>query len=111
MLHSRSRDYGLSLYEDYNYINTQYSSVDGAVWQYACLISQVGEGIGTRYGNASYFYYIPANIKNVTITRQKDIPVAAFNSCDFIETITLSVNVETIGDYAFQNCNATIRYA
>jgi hypothetical protein len=38
------------------------------------------------------------------------MPVAAFNNCDFIETITLLADVENIGDYAFQNCNATILY-
>ena len=64
----------------------------------------------TRYGLSSYYYYIPVTIKNVTITSQTNIPVAAFNNCDFIETITLSEDVETIGDYAFQNCNATILY-
>ena len=57
-----------------------------------------------------YMYYIPTSIRNVTITAQTNIPVAAFNNCDFIETITLSADVETIGDYAFQNCNATILY-
>ena len=64
----------------------------------------------TYYYEDYYIYYIPTTIKNVTITSQTNIPVAAFNNCDFIETITLLTDVESIGDYAFQNCNATILY-
>lgn len=57
-----------------------------------------------------YIYNIPTSIKNVTITNQTGIPVAAFNNCDFIETVNLPDMVENIDDYAFQNCNATINY-
>ncbi len=39
------------------------------------------------------------------------IPAAAFNGCSSIETISLPDCVETIGDYAFQNCSATIDYS
>ena len=92
------------------YINKQYGSKDG-VWQYSCknyYYDWVGPGAGYSY--RSYYYSIPATIKEVTITTQTVVPVAAFNNCNFIETITLPITVMSIGDYAFQNCDATIQY-
>ena len=41
----------------------------------------------------------------MTITAQTAIPVAAFNGCDFIESITLPDTLTSIGSYAFQNCS------
>ena len=87
------------------YVNYQYSSVTGAVWQYACLNYRYSS---SRYYNMSYFYHIPTSIKNVTITTQTVIPTAAFNGCSFIETITLPNNVTSEGTYAYQNCDATV---
>lgn len=80
------------------------------IWQYSCRNYYY---TSSRYYLQSYYYYIPTSIKNVTITVQTNIPVAAFNGCDFIETIHLPKYVETygsVGSYAFQNCSATILY-
>ena len=105
-----------------NYPVSQYVFKNGAViqkhteiWQYSCYnyYKQYMYSPGyysRKYYLNSYYYYIPKSIKTVTITVQTDIPVAAFNNCDFIETINLPDTVESIGDYAFQNCNATINY-
>ena len=88
------------------YENTMYGTKPtNTVWQYSC------RGIRESsdwYYKTSYYYYIPATIENVTITMQTAIPVAAFNNCDFIKTITLPSTVATIGNYAFQNCSATV---
>jgi len=54
------------------------------------------------------FGYIFGYTKSNTLSY--GIPAAAFNNCDFIETINLPDTVESIGDCAFQNCNATINY-
>ncbi len=89
-----------------DYVNNEYGAVDNAIWQYTCHDLIVSEFYGT-YADTSYYYFIPKNIRNVTITVQTKIPVAAFNNCDFIENITLPQTV-SIGDYAFQNCSATV---
>lgn len=104
---------------NYDYLNLQHLNLEGAIWQYTCYdyYGKSGgyfdyNGFHPYYGYvmASAYYYIPTNIKTVTITKQTDIPIAAFNNCDFIESITLSVDLENIGDYAFQNCSAIIKY-
>ena len=89
-----------------NYKLGSYSGIykpEGAIWQYSCY-DYVRSS--TNYLQC-YYYYIPITIKAVTITRQTAIPVAAFNGCDFIETINLPTKA-TAGEYAFQNCNATV---
>ena len=105
--------YGYANESSTEFYNKQYSTVEGAVWQYACLNNTYSSYGSYYHRNKSYFYYIPTTIKNVTITVQTAIPTAAFNSCDFIETITIPDTVTSIGDYAFQNCGATVnqRYA
>ncbi len=103
------------------FVNILYATTDGSINQYNCydykgtanIYSGGSWGAYTRYGLRNYNYYIPTTIKNVMITVQTDIPVAAFNNCDFIETINLPYSVETygsVGGYAFQNCSATINY-
>ena len=89
-----------------DYVNNEYGAVDNAIWQYTCHDLLVSDFYGT-YADTSYYYFIPKSIRNVTITVQTKIPVAAFNNCDFIENVTLPQNV-SIGDYAFHNCNATV---
>ena len=96
------------------YVDTQYSSVAGAIWQYSCYdyYGTVGYYYGYDYAYCfqSYFYHIPTTIKNVTITVQTDIPVAAFNNCDFIESITLPTDVTSIGEYAFAGCSLLSKF-
>lgn len=86
-----------------------YSPLD-AIWQYSCYNAQHPMG-GDCYFMRCYYYGIPISIKNVTITVQTDIPVAAFNNCNFIQSITVPENTQNIGEYAFQNCAATINYS
>lgn len=97
-----STSYGYSSYSSTAFYNKQYSSVSGATWQYACL----NYSGSSYYHNRSYFYYIPASVKNVTITSQTTIPTAAFNGCNFIESITIPTTTTNIGEYAFQGCSA-----
>ena len=92
----------------YTFENRIVSKTTTNICQYSCY---AGTYYSDSYGNQyysllSYYYYIPTTIKNVTITAQTDIPVAAFNNCDFIESITLPTDVTSIGEYAFQNCGA-----
>ena len=67
---------------------------------------------GYNYAYSSYYradyYYIPTTIKTVTVTVDTTVPYGAFHNCDFIETITIPLTVTSIGDYAFQNCSATV---
>ncbi len=90
-----------------SYVNTNYSTTPtGAIWQYSYK-SRYSSYSSYHY-RTSLYYYIPTTIENVTITVQTSIPLAAFNSCDFIETITIPATVTSIGDYAFQNCSASV---
>ena len=86
------------------FVNHQYGSVETAVWQY------------TKYKSSyysterSFFYYIPSSIKYVTITNQSNIKIAAFNGCEHIESINYSKTIETLGEAAFQNCEALLKF-
>ena len=75
-----------------------------AVWQYSCY------NYSSYYSNRlqSYFYFIPSSLTEVIITEQKKIPIAAFNGCTMLETITFEKGVSTQGEAAFQNCSATV---
>ena len=95
--------YGSSNASSDEFYNGSYSSVSGATWQYSCLNYQSG----STYYNRSYFYYIPSSIKTVTITNQDEAKTAAFNGCKYLEKI-IFIKGCSIGDYAFQNCTATI---
>ena len=53
-----------------------------------------------------YMFYIPDTLRTVTITKQTNIPYAAFMNCDLLTTITIPNNVESIGGYAFYNCKS-----
>lgn len=79
------------------FINKQFGSLDEATWQY----TYVHEG-----RMRSFYYYIPQSLVSVTVTKQTEIPVAAFNGCKNIESINYTNRVESIGVAAFQNCNA-----
>ncbi len=57
----------------------------------------------TYYGNVrTYVFYIPTVLKTVNITDASQIPVAAFNNCNYITNINLNDGIESIGEYAFQ---------
>ena len=56
--------------------------------------------------SSKYRYYIPDTLRTVTITKQTNIPCAAFMNCDLIESITIPDNVESVGMYAFYNCKS-----
>ena len=81
-------------------------SLSGSVWQYTCH-DVYHQG---AYLRDYYFYSIPSSIRTVSITAQAAIPTAAFNGCSFITSIHLLTDHPTIGDYAFQNCPATLSY-
>ena len=51
-----------------------------------------------------YMYYIPKSLETVVITKQTNIPFAAFMNCDLIKSITLPENTVSIGGYAFYRC-------
>ena len=88
------------------FINSETETVEGAIWQYR----HVTDGGSAYHGHTevSYFYYIPTSLKTVTITKQADIPVAAFNHCNMLETVKYVQSVETLGHYAFQDCSSLI---
>ena len=62
------------------------------------------------YSLCSYYYDIPSSLKTVNITNTSRIPVAAFNNCKNIDTINIYSNISSIGDYAFQMCDAEVNY-
>ncbi|MEI3535939.1 MAG: leucine-rich repeat protein [Bacilli bacterium] len=49
-------------------------------------------------------------MKTISVTRQTIIPAYAFYNCDLIENIHLVNCIDSIGNYAFQNCTAEIDY-
>ena len=61
---------------------------------------------GSSTSSYKYQFYIPDTLRTITITKQTNIPYAAFMNCDLITSITIPSNVETIGGYAFYNCKA-----
>ena len=61
---------------------------------------------GSSTSSYRYAFYIPDTLRTVTITKQTNIPHAAFMNCDLLTTITIPNNVESIGGYAFYNCKA-----
>ena len=88
--------------DKYGYVNEKFGGVTNSIWQYSNYSIYRENGY---YYQTSWYYYIPTTIKNVIITNQTNIPVAAFNNCYFIKNITLPTNVTSMGDYAFQNCS------
>ena len=88
------------------FVNSQYSSVTGAVWQYSCNNYHV-LSVGTSYYYLqSYFYYIPVSLREVEITDATKISDAAFNGCTELTSIVLNKGINEIGEYAFQNCTS-----
>ena len=96
------------------------SNVSGATWQYSCYNSY-GEYYGLPYrwndkkhsmtytkNNGyrlqSYYFYIPASLKNVVVTGEKVSDYAFFN-CKGLTSITISDSVKSIGVSAFSGCS------
>ena len=104
--YANSGEYGDSTYSSSTtYINLKYGTVTNGIWQYSCHNYKIKDILNhIYYYDTSYFYYIPTTITQVTITDQAAIPVAAFNNCDFIESITIPTTTTSVADYAFQNC-------
>ena len=64
-----------------------------------------------QYWNKDYAdtFYIPANLKKVTITGG-EILYGAFYGCSQLETVVLSADVKGSGQYAFYNCTALTEF-
>ncbi len=86
----------------YDYVNEQIGSIDGLTWQYTCNTYRPYQ----HYYKNSYYYYIPASLRNVTITMDTTIPDAAFNGCSMLEKINIPLETDSIGVAAFQNCTS-----
>lgn len=84
-----------SSYEKYTTFTNKVIERSGEICQY----SSYG-GYSDHYG----YYYIPTTLRTVTITKQTDIPLAAFNGCTMLTKITYTNAIHSTGDYAFQNC-------
>ncbi len=101
---------GSSKYSE-DFVNTNFSSSSGDTWQYSCYNGTNYSKYPGRYWSlVAYYYHIPLTIRRVTILTQTDVPNAAFNNCSFIETIHLVNCITSVGDYSFQDCNATLTY-
>ena len=61
------------------------------------------------YDNIYYGFYIPSNLKHVTIRNSQhssNIPAKAFAQCSMIESVEIDmVGTYSIGDFAFTNCS------
>lgn len=66
--------------------------------------SQVKRSSSTGY----YYYKIPMSLKNITVTKQQEIPSNAFYNCDLLENITFVQSITYEGSNAFYNCTATV---
>lgn len=87
--------------------NRTTGNIDGAVWQYSCC-----NGGRYNWGDErllkSYYYNIPFSLEKVTITNQTEVKTAAFNGCTMLTDIIFTQGIESQGEYAFQNCTATL---
>ncbi len=91
----------------FDFVNKEVGSRPGLTWQYSCYDYKYGS---RGYYLHSYYYGIPSSLKNVTVTLDTTIPTAAFNGCSMLENIHLVYCIDSIGDYAFQNCTAKVDY-
>lgn len=56
-----------------------------------------------------YFCYIPSKLRTVRVRKQSTVPIADFIGCNMLTNITYSRGISSRGNYAFQNCSATVR--
>ena len=76
-------------------------------WQFSCYNYYKN----SYYYMRCYYYYIPSTLTTVTITDATRVPDAAFNGCGNLTSITINSEASnSVGSYAFQNCNATVNY-
>lgn len=73
---------------------------NGAIWQYSYAHGNIHR--------TSFWFYIPMTLRKITITNQTDIPTAGFNGCSMLTDITFTKGINSQGECAFQNCNATV---
>ncbi len=73
---------------------------NGAIWQYSYAHNNIKR--------TSFWFYIPTTLRKITITNQTDIPTAGFNGCTMLTDITFTKGINSQGECAFQNCNATV---
>ena len=65
-----------------------------------------GEKISINHGSAKVDYYIPTNLKEITIAPKGEynIPMYAFSGVGLINKINLTGSITEIGENAFENC-------
>lgn len=95
----KDKYYGYELSNVFQNVN-YHDTPQGTIWQYSCMRGS--------FGNSSFYYYIPSSLKEVVITEQTEVKTAAFNGCTMLTDITFERGIESQGEAAFQNCNATI---
>ncbi len=81
-----------------------YDQVLGYIFGYTT--SSKSKDVINQYNNGSksYYYFIPTNLKSVTITGKK-IPSYAFCNCSRLTNVTIGSNVTSVGSNAFYGCN------
>ena len=83
------------------FVNTNYyETPQGMTWQYSSRRQS--------FGNSSFYYYIPSSLCRVIVTDQTEVKMAAFNGCAMLTEITFTKGIESQGEFAFQNCTATV---
>ena len=55
--------------------------------------------------NNSKTYYIPSQLKTVTITSAQQLSYGAFYNCSMLTKVNLNDKLTTIGEYAFSGCS------
>ena len=64
-----------------------------------------GTSVKQNYGDGSRTYYIPEQLKTVTITNAIELSYGAFYNCSILEKIVINSGVKSnIGKEAFYNC-------
>jgi len=93
---------------------TGYKSVFGYIFGYTTTYSSSAISGATYQCREEpfiyYHYYIPTNLKKVTITGVTTIPKNAFYNCSMLISITIPDSVTSIGSSAFYNCTSLTMY-
>ncbi len=69
-----------------------------------------GSGVKFPYVFDGDAVNVPRTLKTVTITNDTDVPVSAFEGCEYIENIYINDEVTTIGASAFKNCKSLVEF-